>query len=158
MNKWIKTLSERDRLIVIYGGIVISLLLYYLVIWIPLSEKTSQLVESNAQTRELIGWMKKAKIQLIQLHQQAKNKSTSSTSLLSAIEQSVKRNRLEASASDIKQLENNRVQVSFDQVSYLAVMRWIEDVQTTSASKIDKVLIKKTDKPGIVHVDLTLER
>ena len=102
--------------------------------------------------------MKKAKVQLVQMHSQSKNKSASNLSLLSAIEQSVKRNRLDAAATDIKQLEKNRVQVSFAQVDYLSVMRWIEDIQVSSQSKIDKVTLQKTGKPGSVHVDITLER
>jgi type II secretory pathway component PulM len=151
-------LSERDRLVLIFGGIISALLLYYFVIISPLNERNANLVESNAQTRELIDWMQKAKVQLVHLHEQTKNKASANVSLLSAIEQSVKRNRLDAAAGDIKQLDKNRVQVSFAQVDYLAVIRWIEDVQVTSASKIEKVSIQKTAKQGTVHLDITLER
>ena len=151
-------LSERDRLVLIFGGIVSALLLYYFVIMSPLNERNAALVKSNAQTRELIDWMQKAKVQLVHLHEQTKNKAGANVSLLSAIEQSVKRNRLDAAAGDIKRLDKNRVQVSFAQVDYLAVIRWIEDVQVTSASKIEKVSIQKTDKQGTVHLDITLER
>jgi type II secretory pathway component PulM len=94
----------------------------------------------------------------VHLHEQTKNKASANVSLLSAIEQSVKRNRLDAAAGDIKQLDKNRVQVSFAQVDYFAVIRWIEDVQVTSASKIEKVSIQKTAKQGTVHLDITLER
>jgi type II secretory pathway component PulM len=151
-------LSERDRLVLIFGGIISALLLYYFVIISPLNERNANLVESNAQTRELIDWMQKAKVQLVHLHEQTKNKASANVSLLSAIEQSVKRNRLDAAAGDIKQLDKNRVQVSFAQVDYFAVIRWIEDVQVTSASKIEKVSIQKTAKQGTVHLDITLER
>jgi len=158
MEKWLRTLSERDRVFVLYGGLLAGVLLFYFMIWSPLSEKNADLIVSNAQTRDLITWIQKAKPQLMQIHQQAKNKSAMNISLLSAIEQSVKRNHLDAAAGEIKQLENNRVQVSFAKVGYLPVMRWIEDVQVTSASKIDKVSIQKTEKPGIVHLEVTLER
>ncbi len=158
MEKWLRTLSERDRIFVLYGGVLAGILLFYFMIWSPLSQKNADLIVSNTQTRDLIDWMQKTKLQLVQLHQQSKNKSALNTSLLSAIEQSVKRNRLDSAAGEIKQLENNRVQVSFAKVDYLPVMRWIEDVQVTSASKIDKVSIQKTEKPGVVHVELTLER
>jgi type II secretory pathway component PulM len=151
-------LSERDRLVLIFCGIISALLLYYFVIISPLNERNANLVESNAQTRELIDWMQKAKVQLVHLHEQTKNKASANVSLLSAIEQSVKRNRLDAAAGDIKQLDKNRVQVSFAQVDYFAVIRWIEDVQVTSASKIEKVSIQKTAKQGTVHLDITLER
>ena len=158
MDKIAPNLSERDRLIILYGGIIAALLLFYFIIWSPLNAKNDELVDSNAQTRDLIDWMQKAKVQLVHLHEQSKNKTATNTSLLSAIEQSVKRNRLDAAAGDIKQLEKNRVQVSFAEVDYLAVMRWIEDVQGVSLSKIDKVTIQKTGKPGMVHVEITLER
>lgn len=158
MHKWRQALSGRDRILVIYGSIISLLLLFYFMIWTPLSEKNAELIASNAQTRELIGWMKQARVQLVNLHQQTKTKVATNVSLLSAIEQSVKRNRLEASAADIKQLDTSRVQVTFAQVDYLAVLRWIDDLQTSSASKIDKVSIQKTEKPGIVRVDLTLLR
>ena len=87
MDKIIPTLSERDRLIVLYGGIVAALLLFYFIIWSPLNAKNDELVDSNAQTRDLIDWMQKAKVQLVHLHEQSKNKSATNTSLLSAIEQ-----------------------------------------------------------------------
>lgn len=158
MEKWLRTLSERDRIFVLYGSVIAGLLLFYFMIWSPLSQKNADLIVSNAQTRDLINWIQKTKPQLVQFHQQSKNKSSMNASLLSAIEQSVKRNRLDSADGEIKQLENNRVQVSFAKVGYLPVMRWIEDVQVTSASKIDKVSIQKTEKPGVVHVELTLER
>jgi type II secretory pathway component PulM len=152
------SLSNRDRLFVVVGGIFVALMLFYFFFWSPLSARNEELVSDNAQSRELIDWMKKAKVQLIQYHQQQKNKATSNVSLLSAIEQSVKRNRLDTLASDIKQVDKNSVSVSFAEVSYLAVMKWIEDVQTTALTKIDKVSIQKTPKPGLVHVEITLLR
>jgi type II secretory pathway component PulM len=158
MDKWWQNLSQRDRVIVFYAGIVCAFMLFYLLVLSPLSEKNAALIESNAQTKELIGWMQNSKVQLTQLQHQEKNKASANVSLLSAIEQSVKRNRLESAAGEIKQQEKNHVQISFAQVDFLAVMRWIEDVQVTTASKIDKVTLQKTDKPGIVHVDLTLTR
>lgn len=158
MDKLAPNLSERDRLIILYGGVIAALLLFYFIIWTPLNVKNAELADNNAQTRELIDWMQKAKVQLVHLHEQSKNKASANVSLLSAIEQSVKRNRLDAAAGDIKQLEKNRVQVSFAEVDYRAVMRWIEDVQGASQSKIDKVSIQKTAKPGMVHVEITLER
>lgn len=151
-------LSERDRLALIIGGIIGGFLLYYFLILSPLQDKNDKLAESNAQTRELVDWMRKAKPQLIHLREQTKNKASTNVSLLSAIEQSVKRNRLDAAAGDIKQLETNRVQVSFAQVEFVAFMRWIEDVQSTTACKIEKVSIQKTDKSGVVHIDITVER
>ncbi len=151
-------LSERDRLALIIGGIVGGLLLYYFLILSPLHDKNDKLAESNQQTRELVDWMKNAKSQLIHLREQTKNTTSSSTSLLSAIEQSVKRNRLEAAAGDIKQLESNRVQVSFAQVDFVSFMRWVEDLQSATACKIEKATIQKTDKPGVVHVDMTVAR
>lgn len=151
-------LSERDRLALIVGGIISGLLLYYFLILSPLHDKNSQLVENNAQTRELIDWMSQAKPQLVHLREQTKNTSKSSESLLSAIEQSVKRNRLEAAAGDIKQLDTNRVQVSFGKVDFVSFMRWVEDIQSATACKIEKASIQKTDKLGMVHVDITLEK
>ena len=154
----IPNLSERERLIIFYGGIVAAIVLFYFLIWTPLSTKNEQLIDSNTQTRELIDWMQNAKVQLIQLHQKSKTKSSTNVSLLSAIEQSIKRDRLETTSPDIKQLDNNRVSVSFAEVDYPMVMRWIEDVQSTSLSKIEKVSIQKTTKPGVVHLDITLAR
>lgn len=158
MEKIIPNLSERDRIVIFYGGIIAGLLLFYFLIWSPLSEKNDDLIQSNNQTRELIDWMQKAKVQLIQLHQQSKNKAPSAASLLSTIEQSIKRDRLDSTNPDIKQQEKNRVQVTFAEVDFVTVMRWIEDVQTASASKIVKVSIQKSSKPGRVHLDITLER
>ncbi len=158
MEKIIPNLSERDRLVVFYGGILAGLLLFYFLIWSPLSEKNQALIDSNTQTRELIDWMQKAKVQLIQFHQHTKNKSPSAASLLSTIEQSIKRDRLDSATPDIKQQEKNRVQITFANVDFITVMRWIEDVQSASASKIVKVTIQKTGKPGMVHLDITLER
>lgn len=151
-------LSERDRLALIVGGIISGLLLYYFLILSPLYEKNNQLIERNAQTRELVEWMSKAKPQLIHLREQTKNASKSSGSLLSAIEQSVKRNRLEAAAGDIKQIDTNRVQVTFGKVDFVSFMRWVEDIQSATACKIEKASIQKTDKAGIVHIDITLEK
>ncbi len=158
MNKWLRNLSERDRLVVYYGSIICALLLFFFMFWSPLTQRNAGLVDSNANTRELIGWMQKTKSQLAKLHQQEKNKTANNVSLLSAIEQSVKRNRLDSAAGEIKQVDSNRVNVSFPKVDYLAAMRWIEDVQVTSASKIDKVAIQKTETPGLVRLDVTLLR
>lgn len=151
-------LSERDRIALIVGGIISGLLLYYFLILSPLRDKNDKLIESNAQTRELVSWMNNAKTQLIRMREQTKKTTNASVSLLSAIEQSVKRNRLETAAGDIKQLETNKVQVSFAQVDFVSFMKWVEDIQSTTSSKIEKATIQKTEKPGVVHVEITLQR
>ena len=157
MEAWWKSLSERERYMVIYGAIAVAIFLFYYVFWAPLNASIDALRKSNDQTRELITWMKNAEAEVRQVGQQA-NTPASKISLLTAIEQSVKRDHVNSPAPEIKQLDQSRVQVTFATVEFIAVVRWLQDVQATAGGKIEKVSMSRTDKQGIVHADITLSR
>ncbi len=157
MEAWWKSLTERERYMVVYGALAVALFLFYYVFWAPLNASIDALRNSNEQTRELITWMKNAESEVRQVGQQA-NAPASKISLLTAIEQSVKRNHVNNPAPEIKQLDQTRVQVTFSAVEFIAVVRWLQDVQATAGGKIEKVSMTRTDKQGVVRADITLSR
>ncbi|MDQ2993604.1 MAG: type II secretion system protein M [Pseudomonadota bacterium] len=157
MDAWWQKLSERERRMVVYGGIITALFLFYFAFWSPLADSIAAQQQTNAETRELITWMQKAQGELRQLGKQDKA-PISKISLLAAIEQSVKRNHLETPAPEIKQLDQTRVQVNFATVEFISVVRWLVDVQNSTSSKIEKVTMNRTPKNGIVRTEVTLAR
>lgn len=157
MEAWWKSLTERERYMVIYGAIALAIAIFYFAFWVPINASIDEMRRTNEQTRDLITWMKNAETEIRQVGQQnvaAKSK----VSLLAAIEQSVKRDHVGNPAPAIKQLDQSRVQVTFATVEFIAVVRWLQDVQASAGGKIEKVSMTRTDKYGIVRADVTLAR
>ena len=74
MKNWYNSLSQRERMLVSYGSIVVTLILLWLLAAKPLYDKHVKLNTIIASQHNSLATMQKQSIQIKQLQQQGTNK------------------------------------------------------------------------------------
>ena len=159
LNQWLDTLEKRERHIVIGGIVALIIMLFYLIIWEPITENyNTQLQKYNSQ-RQLHSWMKNASAEIRSLKSSGgnnasrfKNQSISSLAERSAVSTGIK--------SFIEKIDQNKkgVKVKLKAANFDLIIRWLNDLQTKYGIISRKVSLEKTDVSGAVNAQITLER
>ncbi len=154
-----EALQARERRFVAVAGMAVAATLVYLLLWHPLaaargSAETSLAAEHNlAQRIETIGAATRG----------AQSGAVGAlvspdASLLSAVDLATKNGMIAKPPSRMTPDGDNQVRVTFDDVSFDAVLRWMNELQTRYGVRIDSVDIERQPTPGNVNVRLSLVR
>jgi len=159
MKDWWNSLAKREQRLVLWGGIVVVLLIYYFAILSPMQDKISALKKSVANDAALLTWMQKAKSDVKQAEQnRVKNTANRSKSLLTLVDNSIKQKRINTAVTDIKQINKNEVQAKFQDVVFDNLIGWLQQLQKREAVKIKKIILRRTETQGVVSADVVLVR
>lgn len=156
MELWSRLDDRQKKLTMVAGGVV-TCLLYYAVIWEPIHDSVVQLRQDIHNDQDLLVWMKQAQTQLKRRNKVTHDQTSSNTSILALTENSIQSANLSGLLKEIKQ-EGEGVLVRFDNVSYVDFLKWLSDFQSGYGIKIDRVKLQRTANPGVINVNLQLER
>lgn len=154
-----EALQPREQLIVAVGGVVVLLAVIYLGLWQPFVLARTHRAEELESARTLA-----SRIEQIGALAQVVHPAGGApvvgpeVSLLSAVDQASKDGILGKPLSRINPDGENQVRVWIDDVPFDAVLRWMDDLQTRYAVRIDNVAIERRPAPGVVSVRLSLKR
>jgi len=158
-NQWLNTLEKRERHIVIAGAISLLIMLFYLVVWEPITSNHEQQKLQNDSQRQLYSWMKNAssKIQSLQSSGNSSIARSRNQSISSLADRS-------ATASGIKQfiekIEQSKkgVKIRLKLANFDRIVIWLTDLENKYGIIASKVKIEKTETKGAVDAQITLER
>jgi len=158
-NQWLETLEQRERYIVISGGIALLIMVFYLAIWEPVTAGFEQQQMQYESQRQLHSWMKGATAQIQAL------KSTSSNSISRTRNQSIS-SLADTSATTsgvkpfIEKIEQSKsgVKVTLKAANFDRIIIWLDDMQSKYGIFAVKVKVEKSKKTGAVDANITLER
>src|SRR3990167_5231096 len=112
-------LSERDKQLAFWGGIVILFLLYVGLIWYPINYQIDYLKTKMVKDKKLITWMSSADDTITQLRRTAvKQRPIAQKSLLTTIDQEAKVSLWGSLITEIKQLDTQEVEVTFNSILF----------------------------------------
>lgn len=155
------SLDDRQKKWATIVGAVLGFLLYYLAVWEPIHDNVLRLRQQITSDQALLVWMKEAQQTIKKSKAQAPKTQTATTpnntSLLTLAEQSVKKQQLAGSIKEIKQVNNDNVQLRFDKVVYVDFIKWLDQFQAENRVSIEKVKIRHTDVAGTVNADLVIQ-
>lgn len=155
--KWWENLSNNEKIMVGVGGIIISIILFYLFIWSPFTAAVSSSQVEYQHNQQLLAWMQKniSQLQALQLGQSKTLKKVNS-SLLALLENSVKNSPTANAKPTLTQANKNEVKIDFNEVSFSNFILWLQKLTSEYAVQVTKVTLAATQKPGIVKVNLIL--
>lgn len=149
--------TERERQILMGGGIALLALVAWAGIWKPLTE----LHERRAADLDLA---RSIAIQLEQLaahgssRPASKRQGNSNRSLLSIVDRSSKRSQIDKKPTRIQPEGDAEVRVWFDDVPFDQVLRWVFDLSTREGVEVSEAVFDRQSGSGLVNVRLTLVR
>ncbi|ORE86243.1 General secretion pathway M protein [Oceanococcus atlanticus] len=159
MREWFDNLAPRERWIVSAGGVVFALMMYFLLVWDPLSQKAARLHNDLADARDLVSFMQSTRQQVAQLGgQNAGAPQSSGRSLLSDVDSSSKRNGLGDKIKRIQPEGQTSVRVWIEGVPFEQLLRWMDQLQNQLGIVLSDGSLDRDDIAGTVKARLTLVR
>lgn len=159
LTQWLDTLEQRERYIVISGGISLLIILFYLIIWEPITSKHEQQQLQYDSQRQLHSWMKNARAEIQQLSSangndisRFQNQSISSLADRSATTSGVK--------PFIEKIDQSKkgVKVRLKSANFDRIVIWLAHLENKYGIIATKVKVEKTKLEGAVDAQITLER
>lgn len=161
MNEWWMNLSLRERQTLSIGGFAVALFLIYALIWSPLSNKVDAMREQIVKEQKLLVWMKEADQRMQVLEKSSQNtkpNNPSGLSLLTIMQKQINNSEFVSSLTQLRQVENDSVQLSFTNVSFDKLIAWLTKLWKQENIVIAQMTVNAGSAAGVVSVDLVLKK
>ncbi len=159
LNQWLNSLEKRERRVVIVGGLSLVPILFYLLIWEPITSSHEQQQLTYGSQKQLLNWMSNAASEIQSLN--ASGASTAARfqnqSISSLAERSATTTGIKPFITKIDQSKTG-VKVSLKAASFDMMIDWLTVLQNTYAISASRVKIEPTKTAGSVDAEITLER
>src|SRR3989338_4707435 len=157
-QEWWDNLSLREKQTMSLGSVVVILLLVYEIIWSPFTNKVTHLREQVRHNQELLIWMRQTDQQLQQLATTSKAKPVQLTgSLLSTVQEQMKKNPLAQHATQLRQTENDSVQLNLQKVSFDQLIVFLTTLWNQYHIIVTQLTVIPTATSGEVTADLVIK-
>lgn len=160
-NYWLK-LEARERLILCVGAVLVSLILFYALIWQPWHKAIFEMEKSVQSLRTNLVWMKQQAKAIengggASVQQPAKG---ANQSLLSVIEQTAKTTKVRKAIQQmVPGRTPNEVRVVLEEADFNQWVKWIDLLFKQYGVQIKQVTAERDgDVPNIAEIRMTFER
>ncbi len=158
MKEWFAGLEQRERHLVISGAVLLGLMLMYIAVWEPLTNKASTLRVSTAEQASTLRWMRQAAQDVKKLRGSGNRvKSTGGQSLLSVVDSTAKSGRLGTALKRVQPDGEQRVRVWMEAANFDDVMRWLVLLDTRYGVTIENSVFEMKQESGRVDARLVFE-
>ncbi len=148
-------LEPREYIILIIGGITLSLILGYFFILEPLLLQRQQLININQSQQKTLTWMRDAVMQVQQLRT-VTSRPTLEQSLFSLIDESLQKTNLQKLNKRIEPRKETEVRVNFEQVAFSDLIKWLADLNNQHGIQVLLMSVEPLREPDQVKVNMTL--
>ncbi|HTU66223.1 MAG TPA: type II secretion system protein GspM [Steroidobacteraceae bacterium] len=154
MREWYDNLSERDRKIVTYGGIVV-LVLVLLGIIVPLNRNITIARERVARKQGDLQFIQNAAPQLAAAG--PAGNATSAESLVVLIDSSARESGLGKSLSNSQPTGDKGLRIRLDRVGFDAMVAWLARLSQQHGVRVESAEIESAGETGLVNAGLVLK-
>lgn len=151
MKSYWLNLSERDRLVLSVGGIVVLVYLFYVLIYGPLTDAVETRSQIWVEKQETLAWMKRQGGAKPVSKQADRN-------LLSLFSTELKRASFSQFPYQLQQSGADTVQLSFDSVPYVDFLAWLRTLNRHYKMSITDLTVARTKLSGVVKVNVVVEK
>jgi len=159
INLWLSTLEKRERHIVIGGAISSIIILFYLIVWEPITSHYEQQQLQYDSQRQLYNWMKNAsaEIQTLKASGNSSIARTRNQSISSLADRSATTSGIKPFIEKIDQSKKG-VKIRLKNANFNRIVTWLSDLENKYGIVANKVKIEKTQNKGAVDAQITLQR
>lgn len=156
-----QSLGQRDQKLVLVMAAILTVTLFYVVVWEPLHLNLEKQRGNQIAQIEIHSWMQNAAAEVRALkasgHKSGKIfKKNSPVSIVA--EQSAETSGLKKQIGKIESSGKNSAQIKVDNVSFNQMLLWINTLKTRYGINVSSAKIERTDKEGIINARLILNR
>lgn len=156
LRAWYQSLPERDRRILLLGGIALGLIIIYLVILHPYFSGKQALQAHIQEQQELITWMRPTAAQIRSLRSQQSGDLPAGQSLLAVVDTSAGQAGFGAALKQVQTGNDGSVRVQMQGIAFDNLVRWLGDLQQRYGVTARELTAQRGSGPGVVDASLTL--
>lgn len=160
MQDWLNQRTPREQMVLLFGGVLLVTALLYFLVWEPLLQERQQLRTLVQAQQSDLAWMRSAAQEIQQYRQNLtltdKTPHSSSVSLLSLIDRSMRQTSLAQADKRIEPKGDDAVRVSFEAVNFTALVQWLGYLANQHQIHSETITLDKTKQVGEVKARLLL--
>ena len=156
MKAWWQTRAPRERRLLTVGAMVGGLLLVWAFVVYPQQRAHLAAVEAVTVAERNLAWMRQAAPTLRASGSAITSQAGSGKSLLAQVDATARAAGLAGAIGNVEPQPNGRVGVSFNDVPFDALMRWLEPFAAQHGARIESFSAQRTPANGLVDARLTL--
>ncbi len=157
MKEWLDSLQPRERHLLLAGLIALTLMIFYLAVWQPISRHYTQLEQRVTQQRETLRWMEQMQPRILALRGASPPTVASGQSLLTVIDQTAKRNQLGSVVKRIEPAGQSTARVWVEQAQFDSLVLWFDMLQKNYGIRVHNITMEREAIPGSVSARITFE-
>jgi len=156
VREWWENLQLREKRTLIAGGAALAAILYYFVVWQPLSEGIADKRERLAGLEEERVWMRDAVKRYQELDESAKPAQVGEA-VYSLADRTARSAGLGDSLDGVDPVEDSQVRVQFESVAFNKLLQWLATLNREHGIVAGAVSLEKAGD-GRVNGQLTLKQ
>ncbi|MDH3688948.1 MAG: type II secretion system protein M [Gammaproteobacteria bacterium] len=156
MQRWY-ALSQRERVVLLTGALILGVALLYLLVWQPWHQKLESLRAQVPAKQQTLDWMQ-AEAEAIKplLASRGQNRGDDDIPLLTIIEQSAEANKIKQFIRRIQPDEENRVKVWLTEAQFDPWLTWIDELKQQGIEVVSTTINR--GQQNKVTIRVTLQR
>lgn len=160
MKSWFESLEERERLFVVAAGLVLTVAVFYLAVWMPLDRGQKSLASSVENWRDSLAELRVLKDSATPADSAANRPNDANQSLVVIIDNTLRSRDLYASLKRSQPTASNGIRVEFESVAFDDLVLWLGDASSRYGLQVQAASFSAAsrDNDGRVNSTLTLER
>lgn len=153
-----EALELRERLLVSAAAATVVAALLFLLIWEPLHDGVKRLRGEVVTTQVLVAELSQARSLVLSGRGGVGVIQGQGRSLLAIIDQTGKENGLASAITRMQPEGDTTVRVWLEQADFVAVLRWLNALETSYGVAVTEAAIDREAQPGLVRARLGLVR
>lgn len=155
MNAWWRSRAPREQRLLVAGSIVAALLLTWAFVVYPQQRAHRAALEAVANSERDLAWMRQA-APTLRGQGTVVAASGSGRSFLAQVDATARAAGLGSAIGNVEPQPDGRVGVTFNDVSFDVLMRWLEPFAAQHGARIEAFSAQRTPANGLVDARLTL--
>jgi len=157
LKAWLDSLAERERRMVVWGGIAGGVLLFFGVLVIPLYTSAARADERVTRKTEDLGWMRSVAAE-IRAAGPMREAAASGESLVVVVDQTARSAGLGPALRGSQPSGTDGIRVRMEDASFDAFVGWLAQLQQQHRLVVETASIDRTSTAGAVNVTVNFKR
>lgn len=159
MREWFDSLAPRERLMVVFGAVVVGILLFWSLVMAPLGNSVAQMTDRVEAKRDLIVWMQQVAPRLKSAGPGGDATADGGEgSLVVLIDRTARSAGLGSALTRNQPVGEDGIRVQLRDASFDAMTRWLMQLRTGSGLALDSASIERGEAAGTVNASLVLRQ
>lgn len=159
MREWFEKLAPREQWMVGAAAVLVLAMLYYLIVWEPLSKASQRLDADLLASQQLVSQMQQTRAEVASLGgSRAAAVQPSNRSLLSVVDSSGKRSGVAKNIKRIQPEGQSKVRLWLEDAPFEPLLAWLKQLESNQGIVLGNGSLDRDDRAGTVQARLTLTR